>query len=288
MKLFPRYGFREPADDTVNDLWQDDNANLPDNDGAALEVDDYDPLKHDDPDSPDYRDPNGGSGEPAGGEPARRPSVRPAKAFGPDDVAAAVVAGIKANGLGQPNQAAGAPAFDEKAFRQQIGYRDITEQDLVSILDPEKPAAERAQLLQALFDAREKSVIKIANSLFQQVNGQYQELNGHISEQRRVQARSTLVADAVKSYPALKDYADIMPEIFEGLRASGFRPKSAEEGVRALASAAQNTIRRYNKTFSLRPSQAQPVRRMAGSVNSGGHGGSPKPVKTQPFNELWD
>jgi hypothetical protein len=279
-----KFGLRSPAGDVTEaqSLWDDGPEDVIVNDDVVVE-DDYDPEIHDDPESPDYRNPNPVVDDPTPS--TNVVSTRPnSAAFGPEHVAAAVKAALQSNQQTQQQE----PAFDEKAFRKQIGYREVTEADLVSILDPERPAAERAALLQGLFDAREKSVITIANALFQQAQGQVQQVSGHLSEQRRIQARSNLVNDTVKAYPALKEYGDLLPEIFEQLRQSGSRPATPDAAVRSLASLAQKTIKKYNKAFSLQTSQAKPTRAMASSINTGGPTGSPKPVKTEPFNALWD
>jgi hypothetical protein len=277
-----KYGLRGPEDGD-NDLWQDDPPAVSDDNTP----DDYDPAIHDDPDSPDYRGQRDDDGNepPAGGNPP--PSRRSGSpGFGPDDIAAAVTAALRSGGQQQQQQQ---QQFDQGAFRKQIGYRDITETDLTALLDPEKPAADRAKLFQELLDAREKSVLTIAQALHQQLAEKVGGFEQSFAEQRRESARRTVINDVVKAYPALKTVEGSLPEIFEALRATGYRPKTPEEGIRMVASFAQQTIRKFNPTFSLRPSQAPARRQMAGSVNNGGAAGSPgRPGKKEPYNELWD
>jgi hypothetical protein len=284
--MHDKFGLRAPHD-AEGDLWQDDagagdGVNNDDSGGAD---DDYDPAIHDDPDHPEYRgqreDGDGGDGGQA------KVSHRPGAAgFTPDAVAAAVTAALKAGGGQQQQQQ---PQFDQAAFRKQIGYRDITEQDVATLLDPEKPAAERAKALQDLLDARERSVLTIANALHAQLNEKLGGFEQSFAEQRRESAKKAVLGDVVKAYPALKPLENSLPEIFEALRQTGYRPKSPEEGIRMIASFAQQTIRKFNPTFSLKPSQAQSRRPMAGSVNTGGAAGGPgRPGKKEPFNDLWD
>ena len=229
---------------------------------------------------PEARHRDSGDGTP----PPSRRSVAPG--FGPDDVAAAVTAALRNSGGQQQQQN---QQFDQAAFRKQIGYRDITEADLTALLDPEKPVAERAKLFQELLDAREKSVVTIAQALYAQANEKIAGFEKTFSEQRRETARKQVLSEVVKAYPALKPLEGSLPEIFEALRATGFKPKTPEEGIRMVASFAQQTIRKFNPTFSLKPSQAQTRRPMAGSVNTGGASGSPgRPGKKEAFNDLWD
>jgi hypothetical protein len=275
-----RFGYRE-NEEGDNDLWQDDPA--AGDAGDSVELDDYDPAIHDDPEHPDYRGQREEGGE-AGGKP--KVSTRPGDAgLTPDAVAAAVTAALRSGGGQQQQQ----PQFDQAAFRKQIGYREVTEQDLATLMDPEKPAAERAKALQDLLDAREKSVLTVANALHAQLSERFGSFESHIAEQRRETAKKAVLGDVVKAYPALKPLESALPEIFESLRQSGYRPKTPEEGIRMIASFAQQTIRKFNPTFSLKPSQAQSRRPMAGSVNTGGAAGGPgRPGKKEPFNDLWD
>lgn len=272
----------------ATDIWEpaedgDGEGGEGDGDGVA---DDYDPLIHDDPENPAYRPPAGDDA------PVPRQTKLPrtgAPGFGPADVAAAVTAALKAGQ--QPGQLPAPVAFDKSAFLKTVGFRGVQETDLASILDAEKPLAERAALLQGILEQNMMSSTTVAQALYTQLQSQFGGIQESIAEQQRQKLEGELHKETIKAYPGLQQYATLLPKLFAEMRTNDpRRPKSPDEAIRMFASYAQRAIRDYNPQFSLRSAQPSQSRQLATSVNTGGGQGAPQRGggKRPAWASIWD
>lgn len=270
-----RFGYRNQIQD-VDDLGGPVDEPI-DNNQPSDEID-FDPEIHD-------LDDEGNIIEISTGKPPGKAPVVEPRQLSADDISAAVRSALDSGK--PPAQVESEKPLSPDELRQMIKYREVGESDLAILMDPEKPLAERAKALNDLLDARDQSNQILIRSMYEKLGGQFQSFQQAQAEQHRVAARDTFLGSVVAKYPALKDFQHAMPEIFEALRATGYKPQSAEEGLRALASFAQKTIRKFNPQFSLAPS-TNGRRQMAGSINNGGRSSAPaRGQQTPKFQQIW-
>ncbi len=241
-KHLDKWGLRKEAEENeLEDLYSEEPDNSAENPGEEPEVDDFDPEKDEEIEPQE--------GEEQAAAPAPRKQTSKA-AFGPQDVASIVKATLAAS---QPQRQEPAKQMTPEEFKAAIKYRAVTEADVATLFDDAKTPAEKAAALNALFDAREASQQMVIRALYDQINGKVTNFEHGAAESKRVAARDQLLGRVTKRYSAFKQYAQVLPEVFEQLRESGWRPSQegpagSDEAERKIASVAQAVIRKYNPT----------------------------------------
>jgi hypothetical protein len=253
----------------------------------TVEVDDYDPAIHDDPENPEYRGPDWQPGQTPAADPTPAVNFRqtaPA-GFDPDMMGDAIARGLtKAGAIPAPQK----QQITEEDFRKTAGWKSASPEEVTELFNPDTTPERKLELLNGMLTGAQTYATNVARGLHHDVSSRFDQYTTQQQEQLRVQAVHSEAAAVTTMYPALKQYGQHLPKIFESLRATGYRPKSVEEGRRVFASYAMQTIRQFVPNFSLQSQKAASVRPMAGSVNNGGSHGTSRPGKKPDSIAIWD
>lgn len=252
-----------------------------------VEVDDYDPSIHDDPDSPDYRGPDW---DPDAVADPVEPKVNlrgiaPAVGFDPDALGDAFARGLAKVGVVPPTKQ---PKVTEEDFRKTAGWKSATPEEVTELFNPDTTPERKLKLLNDMLTGAQTYATNVARGLHHDVSSRFDTYAQQQQEVARQGAVQVEVGNAVTRYPALKAYQKHLPQIFESLRATGYRPKTADEGQRMFASYAMKTIRQFVPNFSLQSQKAASSRPMAKSINNGGTPGVSKQGKKPAWRGIWD
>lgn len=283
MKFNIRYPLFTPADD----LGQGGGAPVVEEHVEEVEVDDFDPMIHDDPESPDYRgpdwDPNAVVDPP---EPKiNLRGTAPPAGFDPDVLGDAIARGLGKAGVTPP---AKQPKVTEEEFRKTAGWKSVTPEEVTELFNPDTTPERKQQLLNDMLTGAQNYATNVARGLHLDVSGRFDTYAQQQQEVARQGAVQIEVGNVVTRYPALKAYQKHLPQIFESLRATGYRPTTSDEGQRKFASYAMQTIRQFVPNFSLQSQKAASARPMARSINNGGAPGVGKGSKKPAWRGIWD
>lgn len=232
----------------ADDLSLDDDSNLDDDLGAGGDDD----LEE------------GGKGNP----PTRVPSPVPS-AIDPQIIAKAV--GEAVRGV-LPQQAP--PAMSEEEFRKATQYyavnADFAKQfaKVLGVEVDDARAGELSKLLQSMIDGANNHALKTAGIMLGVTDEKYNKRVADLETRYQRQQTDKFIDQVTDKFPALKQYAQVLPEVLNQIKASGASPKDTNEAIKLVAKAARDHIRRFVPNFMTAENPG--VRRMAGSLTGNG------------------
>lgn len=213
-------------------------------------------------------------------------------------VDAAAIARAVAEGIRPmlPSQNQQPQQMSEEEFRKATDYFSVNPEmakqfaTLLGLEVDDDRTGKLAGLLQSIVDGTARHALKTAGLMQGVLKEELASRVTGIETRHQQQATEKFLESVQTRYPALKAHRDILPDVLNQIKASGAKPKNAEEAAKLVAKAARDHIRKFIPDFM--NSNSPKARRMAGSFTGGGAStggfGAGGQKKTKAASLPWD